>query len=203
MHILGHITMIYYTIQSYMYAVYNFKVAVAVWLFPLYGHFGKNTWCTPILYHLVFTTGPIPVVNLLIDLVCLSIWAHISVTAGRNFVLLGMMMGYDLGMMPIIKMFWYSLVSQIHRRKCLFKKKDSRVIKHTAATIHSPFYPWWHIINVWWLTANRSYNGWPELVSWNVFMYWSLLWEVSCCIYQWNLNYFHLVLSVDQFFWWQ
>ena len=34
--------------------------------------------------------------------VCLSILTHISVTAGRNFLILGMMMGYGLGMMPLI-----------------------------------------------------------------------------------------------------
>ena len=45
-------------------------------------------------------------VNLVIGLVCLSIHPsiqnHISVTIGRNFLILGMMMGYGLRMMPII-----------------------------------------------------------------------------------------------------
>ena len=33
---------------------------------------------------------------------CPSIWTHISVTTGRNLLMLGMMMGYDLGMMPVV-----------------------------------------------------------------------------------------------------
>ena len=50
----------------------------------------------------------------------LSIQTHISVTAGSNFVILGVM-GYGLGMMPVV--FLYSLVSQMHRQKCLFPNK--------------------------------------------------------------------------------
>ena len=50
---------------------------------------------------LLFTTGLISMVNLVIGLVCLSVHlairTHISVTTGR-----GMMMGYDLGMMPVV-----------------------------------------------------------------------------------------------------
>ena len=54
------------------------------------------------LFAYLFTTGPIPAVNLGIVCVCLSTQTHISVTAGRNFLILGTMMGYGLGMMPII-----------------------------------------------------------------------------------------------------
>ena len=32
---------------------------------------------------------------------CVSRWAHISVTAGRIFLILAMMMGYDVGLMPL------------------------------------------------------------------------------------------------------
>ena len=65
-------------------------------------------------FKLLFNTGPIPVMNLVIGLVCPSIQTHISVTAGRNFLIWSMVMGYDLGMMPI--------VSQTHRQKCPFLK---------------------------------------------------------------------------------
>ena len=53
-------------------------------------------------YQLLFATGPIPVVNLVIRSVYLAVWTHISVTASRNFLIVGVMMGYDLGMMPVI-----------------------------------------------------------------------------------------------------
>ena len=33
---------------------------------------------------------------------CVSVGTHISITAGRNFLILGMIMGYDVGMMPVI-----------------------------------------------------------------------------------------------------
>ena len=53
-----------------------------------------------------------------------SIQTHISVTSGRNFLILGMilgMMGYGLGMMPVI--FLYGLLSQMHRQTCQFLKE--------------------------------------------------------------------------------
>ena len=34
--------------------------------------------------------------------VCLASQTHISVTADRNFLIWGMMMGYDLAMMPVV-----------------------------------------------------------------------------------------------------
>ena len=37
--------------------------------------------------------------------VCLAVRTHISVTTGRNFLIWGMLMGYDLGMMPVISKF--------------------------------------------------------------------------------------------------
>ena len=43
----------------------------------------------------------------------LSVQTHISVTAGRNFIILGMMMGYDLGMMPIDSTFLYCLIRDV------------------------------------------------------------------------------------------
>ena len=54
--------------------------------------------------------------------VCVSIWTHISVTADRNFLIVGTMMGYDVGMMPVVSNFWYCLVSQMYRQKCTFLK---------------------------------------------------------------------------------
>ena len=45
-----------------------------------------------------------PVGNLVVSLMCIrvSIRTHISVTAGRNFIMLGMMTGYDVGLMPVV-----------------------------------------------------------------------------------------------------
>ena len=40
-------------------------------------------------------------VHLVIGLVCVSIQTHISVTAGKNFIM-GKMMDYDMGMMPVV-----------------------------------------------------------------------------------------------------
>ena len=50
-----------------------------------------------------------PVANLVVGLVCLSTclftWTYISITAGRIFLILAMMMGYDLGMTPVVSKF--------------------------------------------------------------------------------------------------
>ena len=77
------------------------------------------------LTDLLFTTGPIPVVNLVIGgEFRLAIQTHISVTDGRNFLICGMKMGYDVGLMLIVSIFFkYALVSQMHRQKCMFPKE--------------------------------------------------------------------------------
>ena len=56
---------------------------------------------------MLFTTVPIPVVNLVIGHVCVcsSIQTHISITAGREFVIWDMMMDYDVELMPIVSTF--------------------------------------------------------------------------------------------------
>ena len=46
-----------------------------------------------------------PVGNLIVGLVCASVQTHISITAGRYFLILGMVMSEDLGMMPVISKF--------------------------------------------------------------------------------------------------
>ena len=63
--------------------------------------------------------------------VCPSIRTHISVTPVRIFLILGMMMGYDMGMMPVISKFWYSLVFQAHRQKISVSEKGSNGINDT------------------------------------------------------------------------
>ena len=58
--------------------------------------------------------------------VYLSVQTHISITAGRNFLILGMMMGYELGKMAVISKLWYGFVSQTyrpHRQKMYVLKK--------------------------------------------------------------------------------
>ena len=80
---------------------------------------------------MLFTIGLIPVVNLVIGLVCLSK----PISAGRNFLIVGMMMGYDLGMMPVVSKFWYCLVSQMHTQKCMFLKRF-QCYKDTQQQIH-------------------------------------------------------------------
>ena len=74
----------------------------------------------PMLQYL-FTTGPIPVVNLVISFVCLSMWTQIFATTSRNLLL-------DM-MMPDI--FLYGLVSQTHRQKSV-SEKHSNVKRYTA-----------------------------------------------------------------------
>ena len=70
----------------------------------------------------------------------MSIQTHISVTAGRNFLILGMMMGYRLGMMSVI-FFLSSGIPDMHT-KTYVSKQDSHVMKvDIAAAIHSRFYP--------------------------------------------------------------
>ena len=54
---------------------------------------------------------------------CPSVQTHISVTTGRNFLIWAMMMDCDVGLMPLVSTFWYCLVFQTHRQKCLFLKK--------------------------------------------------------------------------------
>ena len=37
---------------------------------------------------------------------CVCVWSvrtHISVTTGKNFLILDMMIGYDVGLMPVVK----------------------------------------------------------------------------------------------------
>ena len=63
-------------------------------------------------------------VNLVVGLVCLAV--HLSVcpvTACKIFLILSMMMDYDLGMMLVISPGWCCLVSQMHRQKRMFLKK--------------------------------------------------------------------------------
>ena len=48
-----------------------------------------------------FTTGLSPVGNLVVGLVHVFVRTHILVTGGRNCLILGMMMSYDLGLMPV------------------------------------------------------------------------------------------------------
>ena len=73
----------------------------------------------------LFITGPIPVVNLVVSLVCLSIclsihpfiWGHISVTTVRNFLILCMKIGYDLGRMPLfqnVDMPWWDAPAKMY-----------------------------------------------------------------------------------------
>ena len=54
------------------------------------------------IHHWTYTSGESS--NRSCVSVRLSIWTHISVTAGRNFLILGMMI-YDLGMIPVILKF--------------------------------------------------------------------------------------------------
>ena len=73
--------------------------------------------------------------------ICPHVKTHIAVTAGRIFKILGMMMDYDVGLMPIVSKCWYCLVFQMHRQKCLFLKKVRHVIrihsrKHTCKDWH-------------------------------------------------------------------
>ena len=94
---------------------------------------------------LLFTTGPVTSGgNLVVGLVCLS-RPILSVTAARNFLILSMIMSYDVELMPhpVISNFWYCLVSQTHRhfyKNVPFSKKGSHVIRvgnsNTAANIH-------------------------------------------------------------------
>ena len=62
-----------------------------------------STFQEVIIHHWSYTSGESS------NQSCVSIRTHISVTAGSNFLILGMMMGYGLGMMPIF--FFDSLVS--------------------------------------------------------------------------------------------
>ena len=92
-----------------------------------------------IVYKLI-TTGPTPVGNLVVGVflflcvcVCVrahvhahlcarihthtSIQIHISVTAGRNFLIWGMMMDYDVHFMPVVKKndtVWYPRPTDKH-----------------------------------------------------------------------------------------
>ena len=68
--------------------------------------------------------------------VCGSIWTHLSVTAGGNWLIWGMIMGYDVGFMPVVSKFWYCLVSQMHRQKLLSPKGSHVINIKTAANIH-------------------------------------------------------------------
>ena len=72
----------------------------------------------PIIYHWYWS----PVGNLVVGLVrlCvhvsmqLSVWIYIYLSnPGRNFLILSPLMGYDVGMMPVVFNFWYCLVSQM------------------------------------------------------------------------------------------
>ena len=63
-----------------------------------WGYFAQKTLFLYVFS--LFTTGPIPVVDLVIVCGQPSIRTHISVS--KNFLILGLMMGYDLVIMSII-----------------------------------------------------------------------------------------------------
>ena len=60
--------------------------------------------------------------------VCLSVRTHIAVTAGSNFLIIGMMMpGYGLSMMPVIFFFiWPGIPDAL--TKLSVSKQDSHVM---------------------------------------------------------------------------
>ena len=61
--------------------------------------------------------------NLVVGLVCLSTWTHISVSPGWNFLILGMMMSYDLGNdVCSLKMFILSGISDTDKNVLVSKK---------------------------------------------------------------------------------
>ena len=71
-----------------------------------------------------------PVVNLVISLVCPSAQTQISVTAGRNILILGMMMGYGLGMIPDIFVIWSGIPDA--QTKMSVSEKRSIVKRYTG-----------------------------------------------------------------------
>ena len=89
----------------------------------IYGEWRILLWLS------LFATGPTPVGNLVVGLVCgtmgpsVYVWIYISVTAGRIVLILGIMMGYDLELMPVVSKCGYTLLSQMHIQKCLFPKE--------------------------------------------------------------------------------
>ena len=62
-----------------------------------------------IIHHWSYTIGEC--INWSCVSMCVSIWTHISVTAGRNVLILGMLMGYDVGLVLVVSNLWYCLVS--------------------------------------------------------------------------------------------
>ena len=70
-------------------------------------HFQYKTNNVCATKHKLFITGPILVVKLVIGLVCVcvSVQTHISITSGRNVLILGMVMGYGVGLIPVVSKF--------------------------------------------------------------------------------------------------
>ena len=85
--------------------------------------------------------------NMVVGLVCLSVLTYISITTGRNFLILYMMMGYDVGLMRVVSKCWYCLVSQTHRQKCFWKRFPCYKDTHQQTYI-VPFYPCSHITHM-------------------------------------------------------
>ena len=95
---------------------------------------------------------------------CVRVWPSgriVSVTAGMNFLIWGMMMGYDRGMIAAVSTFWYCLVSipDAQTKNVWFRRKISchkdRELNTQQQTYIVPLYPSSHSTKVCWLTANR------------------------------------------------
>ena len=87
-----------------------------------------------IIHHWSYTSGESSNQSCVSVRLCIQI--HISVTTSRNFLILGMMMGYGLEFFYTV---WYPRCTD----KKAFFKKDSHIIKiATVVNIHSIFYPW-------------------------------------------------------------
>ena len=86
----------------------------------------------------LFITGPIPMVKLVIVCVRPAVPTHISVTASRNFLILGMMMGYDLDILT-----WSGIPDA--QTKMFVSEKGSNVItihrQQTHLVLVSPMFP--------------------------------------------------------------
>ena len=83
---------------------------------------------------------------------------------------MGMMMGYDLGMMPVVsKCIKYCLVSQMHRQKCLVSKKGSHAIRignanNTANSLIALFTHVAHYIRLV-LASHTGQKGYTKFMS--------------------------------------